>query len=554
MTTNPETLQPLATERIGATEPGLWVQKNKSGIWLPAGDIPEQEGVGEERRLTHSLPDVDNIVYVMNRLPSTAPGGGGAMVAGKPITLLHGETKPVPVTWIGAHYTADQEAVDNFANKAGDHFRAIGVHVPLHEEEAHKKSFSDTILWFLNHADPDSRFHSAAREALSSPEARRDFEIWDDVQRKMARVTSSASDESSIIFLNDYHNYTTAKHLRDIQPDALIALYVHTPFMAPRELHELDAIGTDVKQTILEGMIANNVVGFSTDENRRNFIECVKSAFPDGYIFEEENVSGKDYVYVRDLDPDSEHVTVLAVTPIGINPTEFEQAAKSEIVQDEVNEIRKSYGKLIISGLGRLEPTKATSQAAETLYQLYRANPNLQGLLNYILVAAAGRDTAPYVQEEKRLETAVRQLRLLDRPGWQAIHRLPGLLQFPLTGTETLPSSVIGLNGATDIHDSSTGVDGYRLVPLEYLVTSPETGIVVLSEGAGAARYLDGAILVDPHDAESRAEGLRIAMNMPNAERRRRHELGVTAVRSQDVFNHYDLFLEAAGLARKRRG
>jgi trehalose 6-phosphate synthase/phosphatase len=66
--------------------------------------------------------------------------------------------------------------------------------------------------------------------------------------------------------------------------------------------------------------------------------------------------------------------------------------------------------------------------------------------------------------------------------------------------------------------------DGMNLVAKEYLASRPDgTGVLLLSETAGAAEELGEAIIVNPHDEEAMVEGLHQALTMPLEEQRRRN-------------------------------
>jgi trehalose-6-phosphate synthase len=65
--------------------------------------------------------------------------------------------------------------------------------------------------------------------------------------------------------------------------------------------------------------------------------------------------------------------------------------------------------------------------------------------------------------------------------------------------------------------------DGMNLVAHEYAAArTDEEGVLVLSEFAGAAKYLKGAVLVNPYDIESTADAIRRALTMKPSEERRR--------------------------------
>jgi trehalose 6-phosphate synthase len=73
--------------------------------------------------------------------------------------------------------------------------------------------------------------------------------------------------------------------------------------------------------------------------------------------------------------------------------------------------------------------------------------------------------------------------------------------------------------------------DGMNLVAKEWAVVAEEPGVLVVSETAGvAADAADTALLISPLDVEGTARAIAEALDMPEAERRSRHERFLTRV------------------------
>ena len=65
--------------------------------------------------------------------------------------------------------------------------------------------------------------------------------------------------------------------------------------------------------------------------------------------------------------------------------------------------------------------------------------------------------------------------------------------------------------------------DGMNLVAKEYVASQvDESGVLLISQMAGAAEELTDALIVNPYDAEGVADSIRHALEMPVDERRRR--------------------------------
>jgi len=79
--------------------------------------------------------------------------------------------------------------------------------------------------------------------------------------------------------------------------------------------------------------------------------------------------------------------------------------------------------------------------------------------------------------------------------------------------------------------------DGMNLVAKEYVAAqNPEDpGVLVLSQFAGAAGDLKGALVVNPLDPDEIAEALDRALSMPTAERIARWRQMMEAVRTNDA-------------------
>ena len=96
-----------------------------------------------------------------------------------------------------------------------------------------------------------------------------------------------------------------------------------------------------------------------------------------------------------------------------------------------------------------------------------------------------------------------------------------------------------------------------NLVAKEYVAAQdPDNpGALVLSCFAGAARELDAALQVNPHDVDAMAEAMQQALVMPLAERRERYEAMIRVLRKNDITAWRESFVqslaEAAGAAGK---
>ena len=88
--------------------------------------------------------------------------------------------------------------------------------------------------------------------------------------------------------------------------------------------------------------------------------------------------------------------------------------------------------------------------------------------------------------------------------------------------------------------------DGMNLVAHEYVAArTDDDGVLVLSEFAGAAKHLKGAVLVNPYDAETTASAIQRALTMPPAEKKRRMRALRSEVMRLDVHRWADEYIRA---------
>ncbi len=88
--------------------------------------------------------------------------------------------------------------------------------------------------------------------------------------------------------------------------------------------------------------------------------------------------------------------------------------------------------------------------------------------------------------------------------------------------------------------------DGMNLIAKEYVACRVDgTGALVLSEFAGAARELNGAILVNPHDLDSIKDAIRHVLTLDPIETTARMRRLRRVVRRRDVYDWARGFLAA---------
>ena len=88
--------------------------------------------------------------------------------------------------------------------------------------------------------------------------------------------------------------------------------------------------------------------------------------------------------------------------------------------------------------------------------------------------------------------------------------------------------------------------DGMNLVAKEFVASrTDQSGVLVLSRFAGAARELQDSLLINPFSIEETAAAYRTALEMPEEEQRRRMQRLQNEVESHNVYRWAGKFLAA---------
>ena len=97
--------------------------------------------------------------------------------------------------------------------------------------------------------------------------------------------------------------------------------------------------------------------------------------------------------------------------------------------------------------------------------------------------------------------------------------------------------------------------DGMNLVAKEFIASRPDqTGVLILSEMAGAAKEMGEALIINPFHREDFAKALEQALTMPVEEQIRRNQLMQERLRRYNVVRWADDFVQALVVHAKNRG
>jgi trehalose 6-phosphate synthase len=451
------------------------------------------------------------LVIVANRLPVVRvrrKGGptwkrspGGLVSALTPIVRKAGGAW---VGWTGATGAAPQRF---------EHDGITNLPVSISRGELHSfyDGFCNATLWPL--------YHGGLREPHYHRSWWRDYAA---VNKRFAKITAEAAEDGACVWIHDYHLQLVPSLLRELRPDLRIGFFLHTPF-PPCDLFDR----LPWRRQLLQGLLASDVIGFQTREGAQNFARL--AGRHTSAVLQGKNLQGDG------------HSALVDSYPISTDFTRFAAAAEDESVSRRVEEIKQRVGggRRIILGVDRLDYTKGIDVRLRALAQLFARNDEMVRNCVLVQVAVPSRERVPqYRQLRSQVQELVGQI--------NGEYSEVGMTPVQYIYREQPFEKLVALYRAADVALVTPLADGMNLVAKEYVATRYDnTGVLVLSEFAGAARELRTALQVNPHDVDGTAETIDVALSLPAHEARRRMRRMRDVVRHHNVYSWADSFMDA---------
>ncbi len=471
------------------------------------------------------------LINVSNRLPVVVrKHAGGARVersSGGLASALESAWRQRPGVWIGWAGTSQDLPVDQLLAKASKRRAYSLKSVPLSDEEIAKfySGFANEIVWPL--------FHDMPSRCNFDPTY---WDIYQRVNRKFAGAIAETAREDDFAWVHDYHLMLVARDLREAGTRGRIGFFLHIPFPAPDIFEKLPW-----REPILRALLDFDVIGFQTDRDRCNFLNCLRRLLPEAKV----ECGQSRTVVTHEL-----RRAVIGTFPISIDFEEFAQHAACPEVASRASSVRRDLlDNILVLGVDRLDYTKGIPERLKAFRILLQRFPELRGQITLVQVVVPSREDIPrYKDLRADLELLVSRINgEFTQAGWVPIHYMHRNL-----GREEL----LAYYRAADIALITPLKDGMNLVAKEFCAAQvDERGVLILSEFAGAGPELrHGALLVNPNDFAGVAQAIRDASQMPQEEKRSRMRLLREIVKDHNVQRWARSFLQAAADLDKDKG
>jgi trehalose 6-phosphate synthase/phosphatase len=459
-------------------------------------------------------------IMVSNRLSVTMaegklrPSSGGLVAALEGLPIEGYEQR-----WIGwaGDLGADAEGRARAMAQLKEEGRCVPVELTPEEVAGHYEGLSNSSLWPLLHALPSYlRFEQRWWDAYVA------------VNRKFAEAVLAEAADGDLVWVHDYQLMLVPAMLRESGRDLKVGFFLHTPF-PPYDVFRY----FPRRSELLQGVLGSDLIGFHTVGYQRNFNECVAQLLD---LDDSPASAGEaDQLCVGG------HQVRLGVFPIGILASKFErELASPEFDRRRAASRRAGPERQVVLSVERLDYTKGILHRIRAIdLFLERLAPVERAKVEFVFVSVPSReDIDAYRELREGVESHVGRLNgkyasLASSP----IHFVRGHVEF---------ADLVALYATADVALVTPLVDGMNLVAKEYLAARADNqGVLVLSEFAGAAEELVGAIQVNPHDPQAVADAIAAALAMPVAERARVAEPMRHRIMEEDATFWARTFIEA---------
>ncbi len=460
------------------------------------------------------------LVIASNRLPIRLTTEGGRVQVHRSVGGLSAALSAVrgDATWVGwpgmVVPPARQKRVRTRLAKDNLH----PVFLSAREEADFYGKVCNDTLWPL--------FHYFAERLRITPEA---WACYVEVNERFAEAILEHCEPDSRVWVHDFHLMLVPAMLRARAPRLSIGFFLHIPFPSSEVYRLLPA-----REQLLRGVLGADYVSFQVGDYARHFrSSCLRMLGVD---------SEPDW-----LELDGRRVGI-GVDPIGIDVEGFREVLADAETARLLADLERQYeGRRLILGVERLDYTKGIPQKLHAFERFLEQDPERARTTTMIQVVVPSRLQSPeYRAQRDEIELLIARINgRFARPGVTPVEYMHRDISKP---------ALVALYRRADVMMVTALRDGMNLVAQEFVLCQSEPGLpsrwrgaLLLSELAGSAQVLPGALLVNPWNVDGVVDQLATALELPARERQRRLETMAKRVEDLDSRRWAEGFLTRLG-------
>jgi trehalose 6-phosphate synthase len=439
---------------------------------------------------------------------------GGAVTALDPIMRV------CKGTWVAyGSGSADKEAVNKKNEVAvppdNPSYKLRRIWLTKDEENGYYYGYSNKSMWPLCHM---------AYTRPSFDEI--DWAYYKIVNQKFAdTILDIVKDKKAFVWIQDYHLMLLSKLLKEKNENLLTAHFMHIPWPNP-EIFRI----CPQKIEILEGLLANDLLGFHIRYHCSNFMETVRLELEARIDRERTSVTYGG------------HETLIRAFPISVDFEETSKVADSKEIEKTMMKLKEEFGvkdnTFVMVGLDRIDYTKGLIEKIQGVDRFFEKFPQYKGRVLFIQKGGLSR---MHIPEYKALNDKLNNL--VEEVNWK--HSTDRWFPILFLREHMSRKEIIALYKIADACLVSPLHDGMNLVCKEFIASKNDlNGILLLSQFTGASRELGGAMFVNPFDRENFAKAIKKAIELPRERKQKRMKRLRATVRENNIYKWAGKFLE----------
>lgn len=379
--------------------------------------------------------------------------------------------------------------------------------------------FANRVLWPILHYRLDlAEFN------------RSDLSGYQRVNNFFAERLSSILRPDDVVWVHDYHLMPLAMLLRERGHENLIGYFLHVPCPPPDILTALPK-----HRQIVGALTAFDLIGLQTENDCENLAR---------YFIRHGAVRAPDAFH---LESDGRSFT-LGAFPVGIDTARFEKTARRAAATSLIRETAESLGgRAMVMSVDRLDYSKGLPNRMDAIERFLSTYPEWHGRVTFLQIAPKSRaEIQEYMDIDRQVSTLAGQI--------NGMHGAVTWTPIRYVNRAYSRAALAGLYRLARVGLVTPLRDGMNLVAKEYVAAQNplDPGVLVLSQFAGSADELEGALIVNPHEPEAVAAAIRFGLEMPLDARQARHKRMMDVLRKNDIHTWTSEFLST--LERTQRG
>ncbi|QDH70923.1 alpha,alpha-trehalose-phosphate synthase (UDP-forming) [Marilutibacter alkalisoli] len=441
---------------------------------------------------------MSRLVIVSNRvaLPGESRAGGLAVA-------LHAALEETGGMWFGWSGRIDPDRSGNVREQTEGDIRYVTLDLSQQDHDHYYNGFANRTLWPLLHFRVDLADYN--RETYAG---------YRRVNALFAEKLAPLLRDNDLVWIHDYHLIPLAVLLREHGVRCKLGFFLHVPMPSSDLLAALPQHGR-----LFEGLSAHDLVGFQTGRDLERFQDYVR-LFGRGRVIE----SGV-------LETGGGRLLHAGAFPISIDTGHIAHLASQSVGKASVKRLADSLsGRSLAIGVDRLDYSKGLPERFRAFERYLERHPGQLGRMTYLQIAPVSRgDVAEYRVLRNELERLAGHI--------NGAHADPDWTPMRYVNRNYPHASLTGFYRLARVGLVTPLRDGMNLVAKEFVAAQDpdDPGVLVLSTFAGAARELEGALIVNPYDLDGVADAIAQAMDMPLAERRERWQGMMSHLQRHDI-------------------